>query len=220
VTESSNTAQDFWFRGESAAAEDRLRTTVDALVRARRLQVLVDHAFAGLALGLALATVVGLLALTARRRRGGELGPLALAFFIALGIGLHNMGEGLAIGSALATGAIGLGTFLVVAVSAFALVSTERVAASRPVEFVVRMVTSRRSGLLLRLTRSFGSSPLSTKPVVFTAVMTPFAALKLNPDVLSGSARASASRSFWATLTCVSDPVDVYCTVCWSSVSR
>ena len=62
MTESSNTAQDFWFRGESAAAEDRLRTTVDALVRARRLQVLVDHAFAGLALGLALATVVVLVA--------------------------------------------------------------------------------------------------------------------------------------------------------------
>ena len=63
---------------------------------------------------VALATVVGLLALTARRRRRGELGPLTVSFFIALGIGLHNMGEGLAIGSALATGAIGLGTFLVV----------------------------------------------------------------------------------------------------------
>ncbi|CAN5856958.1 metal transporter [soil metagenome] len=63
---------------------------------------------------VALATLVGLLAFTGRRRRRGELGPLALSFFIALGIGLHNLGEGLAIGSALATGAIGLGTFLVV----------------------------------------------------------------------------------------------------------
>ncbi|TIM65358.1 MAG: metal transporter, partial [Mesorhizobium sp.] len=38
---------------------------------------------------------------------------LALATFIALGIGLHNLGEGLAIGAAFAAGAAGLGTFLV-----------------------------------------------------------------------------------------------------------
>ena len=63
---------------------------------------------------VALGTLIGLLAFTARRRRHGELSALALSFFIALGIGLHNLGEGLAIGSALATGAIGLGTFLVV----------------------------------------------------------------------------------------------------------
>ena len=61
-----------------------------------------------------LATLGGLLAFTARRRRRGKVGPLALSFFIALGIGLHNLGEGLAIGSALATGAVGLGTFLIV----------------------------------------------------------------------------------------------------------
>jgi len=61
-----------------------------------------------------LATLGGLLAFTGRRRRRGRLGPLAISFFIALGIGLHNLGEGLAIGSALATGAVGLGTFLVV----------------------------------------------------------------------------------------------------------
>ena len=63
---------------------------------------------------VALATLMGLLAFTGRRRRRGALSPLAVSFFIALGIGLHNLGEGLAIGSALATGAIGLGTFLVV----------------------------------------------------------------------------------------------------------
>jgi zinc transporter ZupT len=63
---------------------------------------------------VALSTLVGLLAFTAGRRRRGALGPLAVSFFIALGIGLHNLGEGLAIGSALATGAVGLGTFLVV----------------------------------------------------------------------------------------------------------
>lgn len=37
-----------------------------------------------------------------------------LAFLVALGIGLHNLGEGLAIGSAYATGALALGAFLVI----------------------------------------------------------------------------------------------------------
>jgi ZIP family zinc transporter len=39
---------------------------------------------------------------------------LRLAFLIALGIGLHNLGEGLAIGAAYAQGAVGLGAFLIV----------------------------------------------------------------------------------------------------------
>lgn len=46
------------------------------------------------------------------RRRGTPVG-LSLAFYIALGIGIHNFGEGLAIGAAFAAGAAGLGTFLV-----------------------------------------------------------------------------------------------------------
>ena len=37
-----------------------------------------------------------------------------LALLIAVGIGLHNLGEGLAIGSAYAAGALALGAFLVV----------------------------------------------------------------------------------------------------------
>jgi zinc transporter ZupT len=62
-----------------------------------------------------LATVLGLLAVTGRRRaHSGTLSPLAISTLIALGIGLHNLGEGLAVGAALATGAVGLGTFLVV----------------------------------------------------------------------------------------------------------
>jgi ZIP family zinc transporter len=43
-----------------------------------------------------------------------ETAALGLAYLIALGIGLHNMGEGLAVGSALAVGEIALGTFLIV----------------------------------------------------------------------------------------------------------
>lgn len=53
-----------------------------------------------------------LLLMALGRRHGAPTG-LALATYIALGIGLHNLGEGLAIGAAFAAGAAGLGTFLV-----------------------------------------------------------------------------------------------------------
>ncbi len=45
-------------------------------------------------------------------RAGAE--RLRLAYLIALGIGLHNLGEGLAIGAAYAIGEIALGAFLVI----------------------------------------------------------------------------------------------------------
>ena len=51
-------------------------------------------------------------------RELGAVDPVAqrlrLAFLIALGIGLHNLGEGLAIGAAYAQGAVTLGAFLIV----------------------------------------------------------------------------------------------------------
>jgi ZIP family zinc transporter len=47
------------------------------------------------------------------RRHGAPAGP-ALAWFLALGIGLHNLGEGLAIGAAFAVGQAALGSFLVI----------------------------------------------------------------------------------------------------------
>jgi len=60
-----------------------------------------------------LVAVASFLFLLAIGRRGGRPTGLALAAYIALGIGLHNLGEGLAIGAAFAAGAAGLGTFLV-----------------------------------------------------------------------------------------------------------
>ena len=60
-----------------------------------------------------LAAAASFLLLMAAGRRGGTPTGLTLATFIALGIGLHNLGEGLAIGAAFAAGAAGLGTFLV-----------------------------------------------------------------------------------------------------------
>ncbi|MBK8024208.1 MAG: metal transporter [Chloroflexi bacterium] len=45
--------------------------------------------------------------------KSAERSPLSVAYRIALGIGLHNLGEGLAIGAAFASGEAALGTFLI-----------------------------------------------------------------------------------------------------------
>jgi zinc transporter, ZIP family len=47
-------------------------------------------------------------------RRGEKASGGTLALLVAVGIGLHNLGEGVAIGSAYAVGALALGAFLVV----------------------------------------------------------------------------------------------------------
>ena len=60
-----------------------------------------------------LSGLASFLVLMAIGRWRGTPEGLSLAFYIALGIGLHNLGEGLAIGAAFAAGSAGLGTFLV-----------------------------------------------------------------------------------------------------------
>jgi ZIP family zinc transporter len=47
------------------------------------------------------------------RRRFADAGPLTLSYQMATGIGLHNLGEGLAIGAAFALGEAALGVFLI-----------------------------------------------------------------------------------------------------------
>lgn len=62
---------------------------------------------------------------------GGAGRPMAIALMIAVGIGLHNLGEGLAIGAAVVLGQAALGAFLIVG---FALHNTtEGVAIAAPV---------------------------------------------------------------------------------------
>ncbi len=63
-----------------------------------------------------LAALVAFLALVAigARKKGQTTSQLGLAYRIALGIGMHNLGEGLAIGAAFAFGEAALGTFLVI----------------------------------------------------------------------------------------------------------
>ncbi len=89
----------------------------DALVEAVEVSEAVPGAFQGTGLVVLgfLGAVLGLSAVGGLRRdRAGRLSPLHLAFLVALGIGLHNFGEGLVIGTAYATGEIALGAFLVI----------------------------------------------------------------------------------------------------------
>lgn len=85
---------------------------IDAIEDAFELAGEAAAIFQGSVMVILAAAASFLLLMALGRRRGTPTG-LALATFIALGIGLHNLGEGLAIGAAFAAGAAGLGTFLV-----------------------------------------------------------------------------------------------------------
>lgn len=89
----------------------------EALFEAFELQAVLPSALGGpglVLLGLA-GSAVGMTFLSARLSRGrtGATG-LALALLVAIGIGVHNLGEGLAIGTSFATGELQLGAFLVI----------------------------------------------------------------------------------------------------------
>jgi ZIP family zinc transporter len=94
---------------------------VEALSEALQLQAALPGALGGagiVLLGVAtswLTLTVASHTLSRRDRSGsGALGGLALATLVAIGIGLHNFGEGLAIGTSFAFGELALGTFLIV----------------------------------------------------------------------------------------------------------
>jgi zinc transporter ZupT len=94
---------------------------VEALSESLELQAVLPGALGGPGL-VVLGVATSYLALTflAQRlgsgggSRGGTLGGLALAMLVAIGIGVHNLGEGLAIGTSFALGELTLGTFLIV----------------------------------------------------------------------------------------------------------
>jgi ZIP family zinc transporter len=95
---------------------------VDAYLEGTELGQESGGAFGGVELlflgaGLAYLALAGLDAHLRSRRsdaKAGGAGGWRLALMIAVGIGLHNLGEGLAIGSAYAVGALALGAFLVI----------------------------------------------------------------------------------------------------------
>jgi ZIP family zinc transporter len=90
---------------------------IDATLEGFELAGAGSQAFGGAALVL-VGGVVSYLLLSgvsewvAARRTGAAGGTLAL--LVAIGIGLHNLGEGVAIGAAYSVGALALGAFLVV----------------------------------------------------------------------------------------------------------
>lgn len=88
---------------------------VDALEGAFALTDQVASAFQGVGLIVigAVGTPLVIHALGRLGRRSSDVSPLGLSLLIAVGIGLHNLGEGLAIGSSYAVGEVALGTSLV-----------------------------------------------------------------------------------------------------------
>ncbi|MGD9529979.1 MAG: ZIP family metal transporter, partial [Pseudonocardia sp.] len=141
---------------------------VDASLDGLELLAGVGEPFGGAAvvlLGAALAylALAGVDGLLNRRRHmagasPGRPGGLRLAVLIAVGIGLHNLGEGLAIGSAFAVGELALGTALVVG---FALHNTTEGLA------IVAPLTERRPGLPALL----GLGLLAGAPAVLGALL-------------------------------------------------
>jgi zinc transporter ZupT len=107
-----------WLRAVMALTVGLLAfLAVDATLEGVELAGEGSQAFGGAAL-VFLGAAVSYLALTGvsawmERRRSGASGE-RLALLIAAGIGLHNLGEGVAIGSSYAVGALALGAFLVV----------------------------------------------------------------------------------------------------------
>ena len=90
---------------------------IDATLEGLELAGEGSQAFGGAALVL-IGAVIAFIALTGvgewlKRRSSGTSGG-HLALLVAVGIGLHNLGEGVAIGASYAAGALALGAFLVV----------------------------------------------------------------------------------------------------------
>jgi zinc transporter, ZIP family len=79
--------------------------------------------------------------------RSAAVGGLALATLVATGIGLHNLGEGLAIGSSFALGELSLGTFLIVGFMVHNV--TEGLGIATPIAEGARASLTRLVGLVL-----------------------------------------------------------------------
>lgn len=89
---------------------------IEALAEAFQQQASLPPGLGGPGLVL-LGVAVSFLGMTVLAARlGGASGAagLALALLVAIGIGVHNLGEGLAIGTSFAVGELQLGTFLIV----------------------------------------------------------------------------------------------------------
>ena len=132
---------------------------VEALFEAFDRQALLPQGIGGaglVLLGVALS-YLGMTFLSSRLRSGGrEAGGMVLAVLVALGIGVHNLGEGLAIGSSFAFGELQLGTFLIVGFMIHNV--TEGLGIAAPVAEGKSRPGLRLLSLLARRRRSAGDS--------------------------------------------------------------
>jgi len=128
---------------------------LEALSEAFELQAALPSAIGGTGV-LLLGVATSYLAMTylsqrfAAAEEGGKsaaVGGLALATLIATGIGLHNLGEGLAIGSSFALGELTLGTFLIVGFMVHNV--TEGLGIATPVAEARRVSLTRLAALAL-----------------------------------------------------------------------
>jgi ZIP family zinc transporter len=89
---------------------------LEALTEALDLQAALPGGLGGTGLVLVgfASTYLALSLLGRWLGRGATVSGLALATLVAIGIGLHNLGEGLAIGTSFALGELALGTFFVI----------------------------------------------------------------------------------------------------------
>lgn len=128
---------------------------LDALAEALTLQAALPSGLQGpglILLGVAasyllLTFVAGRFSAAGQRERGAPLEGVGLATLIAIGIGLHNLGEGLAIGSSIALGELALGTFLIVGFMVHNV--TEGLGIATPIASGARVSLVRLGGLAL-----------------------------------------------------------------------
>ena len=138
-----------WMRGVLALTVGLLAfLAIDATLEGVELAGEGPQAFGGAGL-VVLGAVVAYLVLSGVTAwldaRAGAAAGARVALLIALGIGLHNLGEGLAIGAAYSAGALALGAFLVVG---FALHNTT--------EGLAIVAPLRETGARLRLLLGLG----------------------------------------------------------------
>jgi len=128
---------------------------LDALAEALDLQSGLPSGFQGpglILLGVA-TSYLGLTFVAQRfsarggRERSAPLEGIALATLVAIGIGLHNLGEGLAIGSSIALGELALGTFLIVGFMVHNV--TEGLGIAAPIADGARVAPARLGALAL-----------------------------------------------------------------------
>ncbi len=114
-----------------------------------------------------LGMLVTLLLLLAIGRRSGKPPEgVALALFIAIGIGIHNLGEGLVIGASFAVGEVALASFLVLGFSIHNV--TEGIAILAPVR------REKLSAMLLIGLALVAGAPAALGTIVGTYAVSPF----------------------------------------------